>query len=121
MLAYFYQTSSSAILLQCSGLHPYLLIYGSIDRLNSHLKKSLLSKLKKSLEALVEMNDGFIEGSWSLHTGNTARQKPGSVSEKKEKLEVIIVKSAFLKIISPAFLALGLVRNCYQSEVRHTG
>lgn len=32
-----------------------------------------------------------------------------------------IVKSTFLRIISPAFLALGSVHNCCQSDVRQSG
>ena len=41
-----------------------------------------------------------------MQTGNTARKKIRSVPKKKEKLKVLIVKSMFLRIISPAFLAL---------------
>ena len=50
-----------------------------------------------------------------MQTENTARQKPRSVPKKKEKLRVLLVKSVFLKIISPSFLALGLVQDNYQS------
>lgn len=46
--------------------------------------------------------------------------KPRRVPKKKEKLRVLIVKSIFLRIIIPAFLALGLVQNGYQSDVRQS-
>lgn len=53
-----------------------------------------------------------------MQTGDTARQEPRSVLKKREKLRVLIVKSTFLRIISPSFLALGLFQNDYQSDVR---
>ena len=39
----------------------------------------------------------------------------------KEERKIFIVKSTLLRIISPAFLALGLVQNRYQSGVRQWG
>lgn len=39
----------------------------------------------------------------------------------KENLKVLIVKSTFLKIISPAFLALGLVQDGFKSGVKQSG
>lgn len=71
----------------------------------------MLNELKKSLEAWLEINDN------NLFKGQT----PRSVSKKKEKLRVLRVKSTFLRMISPAFLALGLVQDSYQSEIRHSG
>lgn len=51
----------------------------------------LLKELKRTLEALLEINDRdlFIQGSWNLQTGNTARQEPRSVLKKKEKLKFL--------------------------------
>ena len=54
-----------------------------------------------------------------MHTGDTGRQKPRSVPKNKEKLNVLIVKRAFSEIISPVLLAPGLVKDGYQSDVRH--
>lgn len=45
-----------------------------------------------------------------MQTGSTARGNPRSFLKKKEKLKVLIVKSTVWRIISPAFLASGLVR-----------
>lgn len=49
-----------------------------------------------------------------MQTGTTARQKL-SVSNKKGKLKVLIVKSACLRNTGPVFLDLGLVQESYQS------
>lgn len=46
-----------------------------------------------------------------MKTGNTGRQNCRSILKKKEKSKVLIVKSTFWRIISPAFLALGLVQD----------
>ena len=53
-------------------------------------------------------------------TWNTVRQNPRSVLKKKEKLKVITVKSVSLRVISPACLALGLLQDCSESDVRQT-
>ena len=52
-----------------------------------------------------------------MQMGNTARQNPRSVPKKKEKLKVLIVKRTFLRMISPALSAPGLVQNGYRSDV----
>lgn len=44
-----------------------------------------------------------------MQIGDTTRQKPRSVLKKKDKLRILIVKNIFLRIISPAFVVLGLV------------
>lgn len=55
-----------------------------------------------------------------MRTGNTVRQKPRSVP-KKENLGVLLVKSILLRIIYPAFVALGLVQDGYLSDVKLSG
>lgn len=53
-----------------------------------------------------------------MQIGDTARQKPRSVLKKKDKLRIRVVKSISLRIISPAFVVLGLVQEGYQADVR---
>lgn len=55
-----------------------------------------------------------------MEIGNTARQKPYS-SKEKRKVNILMVKSMFLRMISSAFLALGLVQDSYQSDDRESG
>ena len=45
-----------------------------------------------------------------MQPGNIARHKPRAVPKKKEKLQVLIAKSALLRTIGRAFLALGLIQ-----------
>lgn len=56
-----------------------------------------------------------------MQTGNIAGHKPRAVPKKKGKLQVPIVRSALLRTIGHAFLALGLIQDSYQSDVRHAG
>lgn len=53
--------------------------------------------------------------------GNPARQKHRNVLKKKEILKVLLVKSTLLRIIGLLFLALGLVQDSYQSDVKLSG
>lgn len=51
-----------------------------------------------------------------LANGNTGRQTSRSVPKKSKTLRVLIVKCAFVRIVSPAFLPVGLVQDRYQPD-----
>ena len=72
--------------------------------------RRLSNEPEKSPEALLETDDGDY-----VHI---ARRKSARVPKEKEKAEVLVVKSALLRITHPAFLALGLVQDGYQSAAR---
>lgn len=69
----------------------------------------LLIQLKES-GALLEITDKDLLKVLSLQTGNPTRQQP-EFSKEERKAEVLIVKSTFLRRISPAILASGLGGN----------
>lgn len=79
------------------------------------------NKLRKSLEALIEINDRELFKSFRVCKLETRLCKNQEVFQRRKKVKSSTAKNTFLKKISPAFLALGFVQDDYQSDVRQSG
>lgn len=74
-------------------------------------------ELKKSLEAWLETNYKYLFQGLRVFKLGIQLGKTSKMFRRKKNC-VLIVQSAFLVIISPAFLALGLVQDGNQLDVR---
>lgn len=79
----------------------------------------MLNKLKESLETLLKISDGdLFKDIGGFCLGIQLGKNPTTVPKKKEKLKVLIVKSTFLRIISPCILSPRIGPNGSQLDVR---